>query len=542
MNKTALILGTIITAASLPVLAQASVQTDDTIGNRVIVKYKSTTLTPTEAHTLSASQLSELSEALGAPIMRQRSFKASAFSLELPKSTPADQLKEKVAALNTQAEIEYAEIDHKRFITAMPASGTTNDRYFNNQWYLTSGYGGIKADMAWKKGLTGKGVTIAVVDTGYTPHNDFGDNIKPGYDFIGFDNARLGIAATDGDDTPGRDMDASDPGDAVTQSYKNDVQSKLSGAHVDSILGCENQEKSSWHGTVVSGILGAKANNGEGITGIVPDANIIVSRALGKCGGYLSDIMDAARWSAGLPVRGFPNNPTPAKIINLSLGGPGKCSITEQNAINDIVAKGSIVVVAAGNDATNVNNYSPANCENVITVGATTRGGNKARYSNSGQEVDISAPGGSADGWIASTYHDKAAGPIVQTDSSAYREFQGTSFAAPLVSGVVAMLAEQDSTIDHTRAKQALKLASAFPNGSNCNTSNCGAGILNAGTALKLIEATGSQASSGVPEVIDTLVSSASPSGGSGGGAMNIYALFALLLTMVIARRPKANA
>lgn len=529
MNKTALILGTIIAAASLPVLANASAtptHSNDTIGNRVIVKYKSTTLAPTEAHKLSASQLSELSEALGAPIMRQRSFKASAFSLELPKSTPANQLKEKVALLNTQAEIEYAEIDHKRFITAMPASGKTNDRYFNNQWYLTSGHGGIKADVAWRKGLTGKGVTIAVVDTGYTPHIDFGDNIKAGYDFIGFDNAQRGIAATDGDDTPGRDTDASDPGDAVTQAYKNNVKEKFSGANVDSILNCKNQEKSSWHGTVVSGILGAKANNGEGITGIVPDATIIVSRALGKCGGYLSDIMDAARWSAGLPVKGFANNPTPAKVINLSLGGHGKCSITEQNAINEIVATGAIVVVAAGNDSGDVANYSPANCDNVITVGATTKSGKKTSYSNSGSQVDISAPGGSTDGFIASTTHKLHSGPVVQTDSSTYLGFQGTSFAAPLVSGVVAMLAQQDSTIDHKRAKQALRSATAFANGSNCDTSNCGVGILNAKKALKAeTTSVGTQAYS---------VSS----GGSGGGAMNIYALLILLCVTLLIRKP----
>lgn len=531
MNKKGLILGTVITVASLPVLTHASDQMDNTIGNRVIVKYKSTTLEPTEAHKLNPSQLSELSEALGAPIMRQRSFKASAFSLEVPKSTPADQLKEKVALLNTQSDIEYAEIDHKRFITAMPASGTTNDQYFGNQWYLKSGATAIKADYAWQQGFTGKGVTIAVVDTGYTPHADFGDNIKPGYDFISFDNEQLGIAATDGDDTPGRDTNASDPGDAVTQAYKSQIESKLAGAaNVNDILGCQNNAQSSWHGTAVSGILGAKANNGEGITGIVPDANIIVSRALGKCGGYLSDIMDAARWSAGLPVKGFENNPTPAKVINLSLGGQGKCSITEQNAINEIVATGAIVVVAAGNDSTDVANYSPANCENVITVGATTKSGHKASYSNSGQGIDISAPGGSADALIASTYHNLPAGPIVQTDSSTYMGFQGTSFAAPLVSGVVAMLAEQDSTIDHTRAKQAIQATTAFSSDSSCNTDNCGEGILNAEKALGAVGATPvtiSQAATPTP----------STSGGSGGGAMNAYALFALLCGVLLAKR-----
>lgn len=526
MNKKGLILGAVITVASLPVLTHASGQMDDTIGNRVIVKYKSTTLAPTEAHKLNLSQLNELSEALGAPIIRQRSFKASAFSLEVPKSTPANQLKEKVALLNTQSDIEYAEIDHKRFITAIPASGTTNDQYFGNQWYLKSDTTAIKADYAWQQGFTGKGVTIAVIDTGYTPHADFGDNIKPGYDFISFDNEQLGVAATDGDNQPGRDTDASDPGDAVTQAYKSQIESELAGtANVNDILGCQNNAQSSWHGTAVSGILGAKANNGEGIAGIVPDANIIVSRALGKCGGYLSDIMDAARWSAGLPVQGFENNPTPAKVINLSLGGQGKCSITEQNAINEIVATGAIVVVAGGNDSMDVANYSPANCENVITVGATTKGGDKASYSNSGQGIDISAPGGNTGALIASTYHNLPAGPIVQTDSSTYMGFQGTSFATPLVSGVVAMLVEQDSTIDHTRAKQAIQASTAFSSDSSCNTENCGTGILNAEKALSAVGAT--------PVSISQTTTSTS----SGGGAMNTYALFALLCGVLLAKR-----
>lgn len=536
MNMKALILGSAITAISLPLWVHAApIEHDDTIGNRVIVKYKSTGFESTQAKKLSAAQLSELSEALGAPVLRHRSFKASAFSLELPKSTPADQLEDKVEFLNTQSNIEYAEIDHKRFITAMPASGKTNDYYFNSQWYLTSGYGGIKANAAWKQGFTGKGVTIAVVDTGYTPHNDFGDNIKPGYDFISFDNADLRIAATDGDDTPGRDANASDPGDIVTEAYKNELRSTFSSANVDGILNCDQQTESSWHGTAVSGILGAQANNGEGITGIVPDANIIVSRALGKCGGYLSDIMDAARWSAGLAVEGVPANPTPAKIINLSLGGQGKCTITEQRAINEIVETGAIVVVAAGNDSMDVSNYSPANCENVITVGATTQSGKKTTYSNSGAGVDISAPGGSPqhDSGIASTTHSAAEGPIVQTDSSSYLSFHGTSFAAPLVSGVVAMMAEQDSTIDYKRAKQALQASTAFSDGSDCNTSICGAGILNTEKALAAVGAA-------IP--ITETTSAVSTSGGSGGGAMNVYALFALLLTMVIARRPKTNA
>ena len=91
-------------------------------------------------------------------------------------------------------------------------------------------------------------------------------------------------------------------------------------------------------------------------------------------------------------MTGVPTNPTPDRVVNISLGGSGACDSTYQNAINAAVAAGTVVVVAAGNSNGNAANFTPANCNNVITVAATGHTGNRAYYSNYGTSVEIAAP------------------------------------------------------------------------------------------------------------------------------------------------------
>ena len=153
--------------------------------------------------------------------------------------------------------------------------------------------------------LGSSGITIGVIDTGYRPHIDLTGRFVGGYDFIG--DVRV---ANDGN---GRDSDALDPGDWITSAEN------ASGYFV----GC-GVSNSSWHGTHVSGTIGAVSDNGIGVAGINQVSKIQPLRVLGKCGGYTSDIADAIRWSAGLPVTGIPNNnPTPDRVVNISLGGSG---------------------------------------------------------------------------------------------------------------------------------------------------------------------------------------------------------------------------
>lgn len=444
-------------------------------------------------------------------------------------------------------------------IAAMPLalSAAPNDSlYQNHQWYLQNQKAAaINAEFGWNVGLSGKGVTIAVVDSGYAQHQDLGSNVIPGYDFVSLDDPSNGFAFTDGDNQPGRDSDARDPGDYVDANYLNRMRAYVSPAEAANLSSCQSADvkDSSWHGVMVSGILAAKANNNIGISGVVPNAKVVVSRALGKCGGHMNDIMDAARWSAGLPVDGVPANPNPAKIINLSLSSKGACGASEQKAIDEIVAHGAVVVVAAGNQGGDVADYSPASCKNVIVVGSVSSSGARTSYSNYGKNVIISAPGGSGNAPIAAPSHKTAnkLGPIFNNDSSQYVQARGTSFAAPLVSGVIAMMLEANPELSQPEIVLALRAsAKAFPQNvvnqgddslGACDSSRCGAGILDAKAAIEAVSGENAQVvyAAQAENARQIAVSQApAPEGKAAGGAFSIPALM-LMMGMVAVRFKK---
>jgi len=304
---------------------------------------------------------------------------------------------------------------------------------------------------------------VAVIDTGIRPHLDLVGRTVAGYDFI----SNVSIA-NDGD---GRDADPSDPGDWVLAGECG------TGSTV---------RNSSWHGTHVAGTIGALSNNGLGVTGVNWNSRILPVRVLGKCGGLTSDIVDGARWAAGLAVTGVPANANPAKVLNLSLGGSGTCSTTYQTAIDVIVAAGSVFVVAAGNSAVNASGAQPANCKGVITVAANNRGGDLASYSNfSTTLVKISAPGGEtstqANG-VLSTLNSGTTTPAA--DSYVY--YQGTSMAAPHVAGIASLMLSANASLTPTQVLAIIQnTARPFAVGTLCALYNdCGAGIINAAAAV----------------------------------------------------------
>ena len=344
--------------------------------------------------------------------------------------------------------IEYAEPD--RIMTHM---ATANDPYYAQQWHYTDATGGLRLPTAWDKS-TGTGVVVAVIDTGYRPHADLSGQFLQGYDFIS--------SATIGNDGNGRDSDASDPGDwvAAGECYAG---SPASG--------------SSWHGTHVAGTVAAKTNNSLGVAGVAYNAKMIPVRVLGKCGGYTSDIADAITWSSGGTVTGVPANANKAKVLNLSLGGSGACDATTQTAINGARSRGSVVVVAAGNDNMNVSNASPANCSGVIAVAATGKTGGRASYSNYGTLVDVAAPGGDGSYSVISTLNSGSSTP----GSDNYAGYQGTSMATPHVAGVAALMFAAKSTLTPDQVESMLKsTARAFP----ATCSGCGTGIADATAAV----------------------------------------------------------
>lgn len=406
--------------------------------------------------------------------------------------TVADAL-ELADTIAAQPGVEYAEPDYILTIddSSLPtlvdpspmlaavAAAATPDQYWNQQWNLYDhsrpggGYS-VQAPDAWKvsKGLPAKnGPTpiVAIVDTGITAHPELDGQKVAGYDMVS-DPEMSG-------DGNGRDSSAADPGDWVQNSNRPDW--------------CDEESQySSWHGTHVAGIVAA-ASNTAGVTGLAPRVKFQPVRVLGTCGGLSSDIAAGIKWAAGGPVSGVPANKTPADVINVSVGGEGACPSVMQSAINYARSRGAVVVVSAGNSATNIVDIQPANCSGVITVTATNRDGQRAYYSSfgtAGGPVEIAAPGGDGSvggqsGLILSTVNRGTKGPT----TPGYARMQGTSMAAPHVSAIVALIkAKANLTPDAIRAR-ILASATPFPayhNSYDCNRTKCGLGIANAAGAV----------------------------------------------------------
>jgi serine protease len=383
--------------------------------------------------------------------------------VDLPVPLDPARARELLASLAADADVEHVEVDRR----ARPAS-TPNDPLFASQWDLGGGPGGIGVAGAWAMTTGEPAAPVAVLDTGILAHPDLTGRVVAGYDMVASPDF-----AGDGD---GRDADPSDPGDFVTAAQAADASSPLYLCAATA---------STWHGTMVAGTLGAVANNAVGLAGVNWRSPILDVRVMGKCGGALSDVADGIRWAAGLPVPGVPANPTPARVINLSMTGIGECGPILQAAVTEAVTAGSVVVAAAGNDNVDVAQRWPANCNGVISVGATSLDGSRAFYSNRGEQLSLSAPGGGIGGSIpvlrntGSTTPDPA-GPT-------YGQQVGTSLSAPLVSGTVSLMQVLAPTLTPAEVQAMLEsTARAFPGVSadGCTPATCGAGLLSASDAV----------------------------------------------------------
>ena len=345
-----------------------------------------------------------------------------------------------------------------------------DDPLFGQQWALTDPVAGVSALPAWDL-ATGAGQVIAVIDSGITAHVDLADQLLPGYDMI-----QDPVTAHDGD---GRDADPTDEGDWLTAS---EIQS-----NPDTFTGCAIQTTSSWHGTHVAGIAAATGSNATGVVGVAPGASILPVRALGKCGGTMSDVAAAITWASGGEVPGVPANPNPADVINLSLSSAATCQPFVQAAIDDAMSRGSTIVASAGNNAAPFDRFSPGGCYDIVTVGALTRVGSRASYSNygvAGRDLPLFAPGGSATNAAAGVLSTINLGQTTAAGDG-YAAYYGTSMAAPLVAGAAAILHERAAMAPRAIAEHLRDTARAFPVGSNCSGS-CGAGMLDIHRALTI--------------------------------------------------------
>ena len=382
-------------------------------------------------------------------LIRRLSTSGALVQVAAPLDKPAaDRL---IAKFVERSGVSYAEVD-----AVMTATLTPNDTFYPNQWHYYEPVAGMNLPAAWDT-ADGTGVTVAVLDTGITAHPDLDANVVPGYDFVS--SAAL---ARDGN---GRDPVAADEGDWTTrnQCYKGSPASN-----------------SSWHGTHVSGTIAAVTGNGIGVTGVAFGAKVQPVRVLASCGGTLADIADAITWASGGAVAGVPANPTPAKVINMSLGGSGTCGATYQNAINGAVSRGTTVVVAAGNSNANASGFQPASCTSTVVVAASDREGNRASYSNYGTIVDVTAPGGetaTAANGIASTLNSGTTTPAAPN----YVYYQGTSMASPHVAGMAALVLSKKA---HTPAElEAVLKAGTRPLAGVCS-GGCGSGLVDAAKTI----------------------------------------------------------
>jgi serine protease len=217
---------------------------------------------------------------------------------------------------------------------------------------------------------------------------------------------------------------------------------------------CRNRVISSdarLHGTEVASVIVGEDRNG--FFGVNPKARILPIKVAGACGINRQDIMDAIQWAAGFPVNGLPINQYPAQIINLSLvGGADYCTAPMQKVIDQVTKKGVFVVAAAGNNFKGVLK-EPGNCNGVIAVGAITPNNELAFYSSVDPRIDIYAPGGGKPlhqnvPWRANKIRVATMQSGVRSDQFLVADKAvGTSFAAPLVSGVLSQFLSQDPSL-----------------------------------------------------------------------------------------------
>jgi subtilisin family serine protease len=295
--------------------------------------------------------------------------------------------------------VEYAEPNYKVEL----ADTTPNDTYYSYQWGVVK----VLANKVWDTCKGSNNTIVAVIDTGIDlNHPDLIGNIWKNQGETdcndGIDNDNNGYV----DDCYGWNV----------VSNNNNVQDDIG------------------HGTFVAGIIGAVANNNEGIAGLnwyvkLMPVKIFTSNG---GGGYISDIIKAIDYAV--------NNG--AKIINASWGYPSSCTSTSPSqalydAIKSAGEKGVLFVAAAGNHTCNNDVYPtyPASYKlpNIISVAASDKDDNLADFSNYGQNsVHLLAPGVK----IVSTYFD----PNDDDDKSTYGTGSGTSASAPFVSGAAALL------------------------------------------------------------------------------------------------------
>jgi subtilisin family serine protease len=330
-----------------------------------------------------------------------------------------------IIELNNINVIEYAEKKelHKNFFTP-------NDQYFSNstsngQWALFQ----INAEQAWDLSTGSSTIVVAVTDNAINVnHPDLINKMLTGYDAVDQDNDPTGCGSNTG-----------------------------------------------FHGSHVSGIVGAETNNNTGIASIGYDISVLPVK-IGNCNGSLVAGYEGITWAAD----------NGADVINMSWGGSG-FSTYGQNVCDYAANQGAILVAAAGND--NVSSvFYPAGYNNVVSVASTTTNDGKSSFSNYGTWIDISSPGSSI---------------LSCNETSGYQVTQGTSMASPLVAGLLGLMKSYAPNANNQDLINCLYSSAENIDAVNSNyVGELGAGRIDAHQALLCLNAFSFSLDAAVSEII----------------------------------------
>ncbi|HTV52132.1 MAG TPA: S8 family serine peptidase [Steroidobacteraceae bacterium] len=461
-------------------LAQSGVQ-------RIILKLR--VASGPEASVPEEQRLRALAARSGIAVQSSRRILPRLHVIQVRAGAGAATLERTLERLRADAQVQYAEIDARRYVQAVPDDplyrGEPVAGAIAEQWYEQAPATGsaptpsaVDAVDAWTLSSGSNGVVIADIDTGVRfEHPDLLDagtsggvltgRLLSGYCFISDAFVANGV------DCPG--PDASDPGDWITSA---DVSGSPGGE-------CENEtvQPSTWHGMRTAGILGALTNNALGMAGLTWNAWIEPLRALGRCGGNDSDIETAMLWAAGLPLEGLPPNPYPARIINMSIGAPGACPESYREVMAELNGLGVLVVASAGNEGGPVD--APANCPGVAAVAGLRQAGTKVGYSNLGPEVALGAPAGNCVNTTAGSPCLYSIVTVTNLGSSTPTQSGyttdlinnpslGTSFSAPIVSGIAALMLSSNAHLSGAQLLERLqRSATPFPQTSTTTSTQC---------------------------------------------------------------------
>lgn len=271
-----------------------------------------------------------------------------------------------------------------------------DDPRLPEQWNLLA----FGAPEAWNVEVGSAQATVAVIDSGLDPgHPDLAGRLEPGWDFY------------DGDPDPTSD---------------------------------------DLHGSHVTGIVGANGGDGIGVAGVAPSGvrllpiKVFDDAGADSRGRSIEAVVAALRWAAGYPVDGPAPLPAPVDVANLSLGTAGSYQVVPalEAAVRDARRHGVLVIASVGNEGSTRGVTAPANGPCAVAVGSVDEVLERSWFSNYDAEertVDLVAPGGLSLERVA---------VLSTAPGGGYARLSGTSMAAPFVSGVAALLASDDPTLD----------------------------------------------------------------------------------------------